>query len=216
MSSATPSFSRPPAVLHDMDWGTYTRIRRVFDQRRRGFRHTYDRGTLEIRSPLWEHETAAYMLGCFVNVLTEELSLPCQHGGSVSLRRKRKGRALESYNSYWIANAAKLLGKNHFDLRTDPPPDLAIEMDVVPSLLDRMSIYATLGVPEVWRLTSAELTFHILEAARYQVRTNSLSFPKLRSDDVARFMIQRWEIDNTTLALKFRRWVQEVLVKRPN
>ena len=37
----------------------------------------------------------------------------------------------------------------HLDLRVDLPSDLAIEMDVTHSSLDRMSIYAALGVPEV-------------------------------------------------------------------
>src|SRR5262249_50742014 len=129
MSTAAPSRPHAPAVLHDIDWGTYTRLRRVFD-RRRGFRLTYDRGTLEIMSPLWEHEQPAYMLGCFIDALVQELRLPYQPGGSVTLRRRRKSCGLEPDKCYWIASAGRLEGKTHLDLRVDPPPDLAIEMDV--------------------------------------------------------------------------------------
>ena len=75
-----PSSVKPaPAVLHDIDWGTYTRLLRAFERRRR-FRLTYDRGTLEIMSPLWEHEKPAYVLGTFIDVLTQELQLPCEPG----------------------------------------------------------------------------------------------------------------------------------------
>jgi Uma2 family endonuclease len=214
MSSAAPSASSVPAVLHNIDWGTYTRLMRALEGRRR-FRLTYDRGTLEIRSPLWEHENPAYLLGRFVDVLTEELRLPCRAGRSVTLRRKRKSRGLEADNCYWIANAARLQGKGRLDLRVDPPPDLAIEVDVTHSSLDRMSIYAALGVPEVWRLTKGGFAFHILEATGYQVRANSLSFPALASADLALFLTQPGPIDETALAVRFRSWVRQVLMTGP-
>ena len=214
MSTATPAARHVPAVLHDIDWGTYTRLLRAFE-RRRGFRLTYDRGTLEIMSPLWEHKRPSETLARFIYVLTEELQLPCQLGGSVTLRRRRKNRGLEPDKCYWIASARLLQGKTHLDLRVDPPPDLALEMDVTHSSLDRMSIYAALGVPEVWQVTAQGLTFHLLEEGRYQVHPNSLSFPRLASADLVDFLAELPKIDSTALALKFRKWVREVLLERP-
>jgi Uma2 family endonuclease len=214
MSSAARSASSVPAVLHTIDWGTYTRLLRALEARRR-FRLTYDRGTLEIMSPLWEHENPAYVLGRFVDVLTEELQLPCRAGGSVTLRRKRTSRGLEPDKCYGIASATQLQGRRRLDLRIDPPPGLAIEVDIRRSSLDRMSIYAALGVPGVWRLTSAGLAFHILHAGSYQTGTNSLSFPLLTSADLAGLLNQLGQVDDTALAVQFRNWVQQVLLKRP-
>jgi Uma2 family endonuclease len=176
--SGTASRRPPaPAVLDGIDWRTYTRLLRAFERWRR-VRLTYDRGTLEIRTPLLlEHEGPACLLGQFVDTLIEELQLPCRHGGSVTLRRRRKQRGLEPDSCYWIANAAKMRGRMRLDLRTDPPPDLAIEVDVTSSSLDRMSIYAALGIPEVWRLTTAALSFNVLVAGAYRVEPNSLAFP---------------------------------------
>src|SRR6266446_3318244 len=198
MATASARTEHPPAVLHDIDWHTYGRLLRALQQRRR-FRLTYDRGTLEIMSPLWEHEGPTYLLGSFIDALTEELNMPRRAGRSVTLRRKRKQRGLEPDNCYWIANARRLHGKVHLDLRIDPPPDLAVEVDVTASSLDRMSIYAALCVPEVWRLSPAGLTFHVLEAGAYQVRSNSLSFPQLTSADLAGFLAQLGQTDDTTL-----------------
>jgi Uma2 family endonuclease len=214
MSAAAPRTGHPPAVLHDVDWHTYTRLLRAFEGRRR-LRMTYDRGTLEIMSPLWEHEAPAYMLGCFIDVLTEELRLPRRAGRCVTLRRKRKRRGLEADNSYWIASAGRLQGKVHLDLRTDPPPDLTIEVDVTHRSLDRMSIYAALGVPEVWRLSAAGLAFYLLEAGAYQVRPNSRSFPQLASADLVGFLAQLGQTDDTTLVRQFRDWVRGQLLSRP-
>jgi Uma2 family endonuclease len=201
-------------VLHDIDWATYLRLLQAFQGQRR-FRLTYDRGTLEIMSPLWEHEEPAYLLGRFIDILTEEFHLPCRAGRSVTLRRQRKRRGLEPDNCYWIAHAARLQGKRRLDLRTDPPPDLAIEVEVTHSAVDRMSIYVALGVPEVWRLSMAGLAFHILEDGAYQVRPNSLSFPQLASADFGGFLAQLGQSDDTTLAQQFRDWVRQVLLSRP-
>src|SRR5262245_55456022 len=187
MSSVAPPAGSPPAVLYGIDWRTYTRLLRAFEGRHR-FRLTYDRGTLEIMSPLWEHERPAEVLGCFIVVLTEEFNLPRLAGRSVTLRRRRKRRGLEPNHCYWIASAPRLQGKTHLDLRVDPPPDLAVEIDVTRSSLDRMQIYAALGVPEVWRLSAAGLAFNVLQSGAYQVQPNSLAFPALAAADVAGFL----------------------------
>ena len=84
--------------------------------------------------------------------LTQELHLPFHLGRSTTLRRRRKQRGLEPDDCYWIAHASDMRGKTAFNSRTDPPPDLAIEVDITHSSLDRMAIYAKLRVPEVkWR-----------------------------------------------------------------
>lgn len=212
MSTAT-LHSGDTDLLHNIDWQTYSRLLRVFSGQRR--RLTYDQGILEIMSPLWEHEEPAYLLGRFVDVLTEELNLPCRAGRSVTLRRRRKQRGLESDNCYWIANAPRLKGKRRVDLRVDPPPDLAVEVDVSSSSLDRMSIYAALRVPEVWRLSSAGLAFHILEDGVYQVRPNSLAFPMLPSADLAGFLVLLDNADDTAIVRQFREWVRQRISPTP-
>jgi Uma2 family endonuclease len=211
MSTKTKRAKRAPALLHDIDWYTYTRLLHAFAHRR-GFRLTYDRGTLEIMSPRWDLERPSYILGRCIDLLTEELDLPCEAGGSVTLRRKRKGRGLEPDICYWIANAHRLLGKTRLDLRIDPPPDLAIEVDVTHTAMDRMSIYAALGVPEVWRLSPMGLEFRVLEKDGYKVHPQSLSFPRLKSADLERFLAQGKETEPAALIKQFRDWVRKTLL----
>jgi Uma2 family endonuclease len=214
MSTAVPPSRDRPAVLYDIDWHTYTRLLHVFERSRR-LRLTYDRGILEIREPLFEYEVPGGIAGRFVHVLTEELNLSMRGGGSVTLRRKRKQRGLESYNCYWIASAPRMKGKTHLDLRIDPPPDLAIEVDVRNSWLNRMSIYAAVSVPEVWRVSGRSLTFNILTAGAYQVHPNSLAFPQLASVALAGFLGQIGQTDDTTLVRQFRVWVRQHLLGDP-
>lgn len=83
-------------------------------------------------------------------------------------------------------------GKLDVDLRTDPPPDLAIEIDVTNSSLDRMGIYRSLRVPEVWRLEGDMLTFNVLRPnRRYAVQTHSLAFPQVTPANLLNFLSLR-------------------------
>jgi Uma2 family endonuclease len=203
----------PPARncvhLSDIDWQTYTRLLRTFGDHR-GVRLTYDRGELEIMSPSFLHEDGSNFLGRMIFVLTEELGLPIHGGGSVTMRRRRKKRGLEPDSCFWIANAQAMAGKTKLDLRTDPPPDLAVEIEVSRSALKRLAIYAALGVPEVWRFDGASLTFHLLDAGQYRVAMHSASFPQVAASDLLPFVQQAHQAgDQNAVTRQFRAWVRQ-------
>jgi Uma2 family endonuclease len=196
-------------VLDGVDWLTYSRLLRVFAERR-AIRLTYDRGRLEIMSPPCGFMGTGYRLGRFVDTLTEECGLPVQCGGSTTLRRRRKRRGLEPDNYFWIAHAIEIRGKRDVDLRKDPPPDLAIEVGVTRSSLDRMGIYAALGVPEVWRPEGRTVSFHLLGANRaYEAGTQSRTFPWLSSSDLSRFLALHDSEDMNAIGRQSRNWVRQ-------
>ncbi|HWG47087.1 MAG TPA: Uma2 family endonuclease [Gemmataceae bacterium] len=203
---------RDRLLLNRVDWRTYTRLLCIFADRR-GYRLTYDRGALEIMSPLPEHESDADFLGRLATTLTEELGLPIKAGRSTTLRRKRKQRGLEPDCCYWIANEPAMRGKRDLDLRVDPPPDLAIEVDVTSSSLNRMGIYRALGVPEVWRLDDQTLTFHVLGANRtYGVVSHSLSFPLVTAADLLPFFASCASQEENSVIRQFREWIRQRIV----
>lgn len=203
-------------LLYDVDWRSYSRFLRLFAERP-AYRLTYDRGALEIMSPLPLHEREAYLLGRFIDVLTDELSLPVVAGRSTTFRRRRGRRGLEPDNSYWIANAARVIGLTKIDLRIHPPPDLAIEVDVSRSSLNRMAVYATLGVPEVWRFDDPQtLAFLVLQPNRtYAVQGTSVAFPLVTSADLLGFLRFAAQQDDTAIMGHFRAWVRSRLPGAP-
>lgn len=207
MSTISSSSGRT-LLLDHVDWPTYSRLLRAFAERP-GIKLTYDRGRLEIMSPLHEHESDADFLGRLVVVLTEELKLPIKAGGSTTYRRRRKRRGLEADNSYWILSEPKVRGKRHIDLRVDPAPDLAIEVDVTRSSLDRMSIYAALKVLEVWRLAGGLLSFHVLQDDGTYAEGPSRVFPGLRAADLLPFFALRNQFDENEVIRRFRDWVKQ-------
>src|SRR4051794_35073035 len=171
---AAPSNS---LVLHGIEWRIYFPPLRLFNKPP-PIRLTYYPGDLEIMTLSPEHENLNLLLNHLVVAAAEELGVEIASYGSMTMRRRPRRRGLEADQCYWIANEARMRGRNRVDLRTDPPPDLVIEVDVSRSSLNRMAIYATLGVPEVWRLEAQGFSIQILGTnTQYSPSPNSLSFP---------------------------------------
>ncbi len=197
-------------LLEGIDWRTYSRLLRTFAERPK-IRLTYDRGKLEMMSPLLEHEDDGGFLGQMVHVLTEELNMPIKSGGSATMRRQLHERGIEADESFWIANAEGMKGRRRLDLRRDPPPDLAIEVDVSRSCLDRLAIYAALRVPEVWQLEGDDLHFYVLgPKGKYYLAEHSRSFPLITPSILLSFLHKaRKAGDQNPVIRAFRTWVRK-------
>ncbi len=193
-------------ILDGVSWGRYTRLLRLFEDRH--LRLTYDRGVLEIMTLSHRHENSSHFLGRLAVTLTEELDLPIKEGGSTTFRRRKAEKGLEPDNCYWIANEPDVRGKEEIDLRCDPPPDLAVEIDITRSSLNRMGIYASLHVPEVWRYDGLVLTFLRLLGGKYsEVETSSI-FPSIKPADLLRFLEMRQQLDENAVIRRFRTWIR--------
>ena len=136
-------------VLHDVGWNDYEAMLDIVGERH--IRVTYDRGTMEVAMPSQRHERAAQLIGLFVPRLAEELEIPYEPLGMTTWRKPDAEKGLEADQCYYIQNQAVVRDREVLDLDVDPPPDLAIEVDITSSSLNRMEIYAELRVPEVWR-----------------------------------------------------------------
>lgn len=201
---------RPRLVLRHVDWKTYTRLVRAFNERP-AVRLTFEQGKLEIMSPLAQVAGDAEFLGQLLTVMTEEMRLPCKAGGSTTLKRRQLLKGLEPDKCYWIASEAQMRGKARLDLAVDPPPDLAIEVDVTSSSLNRMVIYAALGVREVWRVEGGVLAFHVLTGGAYASASASPTFPLVTAPELMSFVSLRNSQGETDVRLQFRAWLRQRL-----
>ena len=194
-------------LLSGISWATYESL--LADTQNHGTRFTYDRGYLEMMSPSREHERLKTLMGRMIETMTEELAIPVSSAGSTTLKAQWKERGLEADESYYVANEPRVRGRDEIDLRMDPPPDLAIEVDISQSSLDQLSIYADLGVPEVWLFDGTTLKVHELQPdGVYAQRPRSPSFPFLPLEQIEAFLARRDESDETTWIRSFRAWVK--------
>lgn len=211
MSTAETS-SEQRLVLYSEPWETYTRLLRLFDERRH-LRITYDRGALEIMTLSAEHEGWKHLIGRLVATLTEELNLPIAGYGSLTMKRRGKLKGLEPDECFWIANEHLVRNLKRYVPRRDPPPDLVVEVEVSRSALNRIGIYAKLQVPEVWRFDGARCEFLLLDESGTLVPAmHSRSFPTLAASDIEHFLSLRGTIDENGLIRQFREWIRA----RPN
>ncbi len=211
----TPSTS-PTAgsqlVLHDISWEKYEQLLEIFAEHP-ALRMTYYKGTLELMTPLPEHEKYSWTLGRLLVVLSEELGLEIIGLKSTTWRSKPKAVGKEADQCFYIQNEAVMRGKIKIDLKNDPPPDLAIEIDTTNSSIDKMTVYAELKVPEVWRFDDGKLTVNILTNTGYVDSETSLAFESFPVQELVRFMqIDSQKGENARIR-EFREWVRANIVK---
>jgi Uma2 family endonuclease len=212
----SPSETAPAGILFErVSWDDYEAMLRIVGKR--PIRVTYDRGRMEIMSPLWKHGSVSYLLGRLVDVLTEELDVPVEAADPVTFSRHDLEKGAEPDKCHYLGDHAALVrGKQRLEMGVDPPPDLVIEADVTHSSLDRLGIYAALGVREVWRFDRQTLQFFHLQAdGSLQPRDTSLNFPGLPLTVVAQFLEQASDADKTAWIRTFRVYVRDTLAPRP-
>lgn len=199
-------------VLYSVPWKSYEGLLHALDGRR--LRISYDRGTLEIMTIAFPHEFFKTLFARMIETLTLELNIPLVPGGSMTFRREVLERGVEADECYWIANAALMLGKVEYDIESDPPPDLAVEIDITKSSINRLGIYAALKVREIWQFDGSELRVHHLVGKKYRVKEQSRAFPFLPVQELMRFVQQAESEDQTAVMRSFTQWVRDEIIPR--
>lgn len=189
ISTAPPrTLAETRIVFHSLPWQGYQQILQALPQGRAA-RLIYDRGTLEIAMPSELHEFTKELIGLFIRVLVVELGLNLKTLGSTTLDREDLDRGAEPDNAYYIQNQPLVAGRR-VDLATDPPPDLVVEVDITHTDMDKLSLYAALGVPEFWRYNGETWHIYQLQSEAYQEVEHSPTFPQIPKELLCQFLAQ--------------------------
>ena len=203
---STPSEQR--TVLQNISWQTFVALLRETGSDR-GTRFAYDCGTLEIMTPLYEHENPKIQFDRFIFALAEELEIEIKSAGSMTLKREEVNRGIEPDNCYYIQKEPAVRGRQELDLETDPPPDLAIEIDITSSSVNKFGIYSVLGISELWRYNGRDLNFYQCLEGQYVKCEFSTAFSLLSVTEMSRFIEQSKTIGEIALLKSFRAWVRD-------
>lgn len=198
--------------LPEVSWQTYVNLRRESDNSGRHLRITFDQGRMEIMSPSQKHKHKKTLIGRMIETYTEELNIPINSSGSTTFQDELAEKGLEPDECYYVQNEAAVRGLDDIKLGIDPPPDLAIEVDITTSVIKRLPIYAAFGFPEVWRYRKGLIEVHVLgEGGQYYLSDSSRCFPNLPVANLADFLTTKGQTDETTWIRGFRAWVRETL-----
>jgi Uma2 family endonuclease len=197
-------------VLRNISWETYERL--LADHEDTSVpRFTYDRGDLEIMSPRPEHEDRTWASERIIEAFVLQKGIEFRNTRSSTFRRHDLERGFEADASFYIQNEAAVRQNNEFDLVVDPPPDLVIEIDVTNSSIDELSVFAAVGIPEVWRHAEGKFRFMRLSSGKYVAVEESLVLPGASASDVS-FLVGAVGTTGRAAWLKrVQAWVQEIL-----
>jgi Uma2 family endonuclease len=171
-------------------------------------RLSYYQGDLEFMTPLFTHENYNRQIDRAIILLAEELDRDYALVGSMTIKRPDLESGKEPDSCYYIANESAVRGKTKLDFTQDPPPDLAIEIDITSSSLNQLALYAELGVGEVWRYNRKALIFYQLQSGKYTIVDRSPTFPILSPDRVLEFLAD-CQADGINQSVKnLRKWIQ--------
>ena len=207
--------SVPPGqrvILKNVSWQEFEAILEELGDHRAA-RLAYDDGTLEIMTPLPEHEDNKEIVGDLVKALLEELDIEFRSLGSTTFKNKSMAQGVEPDQCFYIQNEAAIRGKKRIDLTIDPPPDLGLEVDVTSRT--HPSIYQALRVPELWRFDQDKLQINILHNGNYIESEDSLNFPGITLVEVIPRYLKQSKTAGRNATLKaFRTWVREHLASK--
>ena len=165
-------------LLRDVSWKEYVIFRELFD--RLGLRMTYLRGALELMSPSPEHELWKTNIARFIELYAYLMNIDLYGYGSTTFKKEAKERGAEPDECY-------LVGK-----KLDDFPEIVLEVIHTAPLLNKLDVYAGMGVSEVWIFKDGRFSLYALDraASQYTEIPRSRLLPELDFALVARYAVR--------------------------
>lgn len=198
-------------LLHNVSWETYERL--IDEREERSVpRFFYDRGELEIMSPSIEHDRISRIVALLVELVAVEVGLDVDSVGSTTFKSEELERAFEPDECFYFAGTAEQVrGKHDIDLDAgDPPPELVVEVDLTNPSLNKLPIYAQLGVAEVWRFAGSKPEILVLDPSgvSYEASERSRILPIL-TNDLSRLVEEGLTSKRPDWVRRVREWVRQ-------
>jgi Uma2 family endonuclease len=176
-------------------------------------RAAYDGKDMEImvKGPL--HEDFRSLLGRFVEEVAAESGLRFLGLGETTWKRRDVERGLESDQCFYfdadkIATAQAALKRKDNDVAGYPNPDLAIEVDISPSLVDRPAIYAALRILEIWRFDGEAMRIERLTEAGLYERVDRSGWLAVDATEIVDWITAEDAQDRGGWARRLRDWAR--------
>lgn len=177
-------------TIPNVNWQEFEAILQELGEKRSS-RVVYSHNTLEIMVPLPEHELPTDLISDLVKMILKATGKRYQPFRSTTF--KKEGIAgVEPDASFYIENYQQMINRRRLE-PNDPPPDLAIEIDVTsPTTL---AAYEALEVPELWIFTQGKLSIYLFENGKYIQSETSPNFPNIEISEIVSTAVERsWQV----------------------
>ena len=194
-------------LMQNVQWDDYAELVEGMNGQN-GLRITYLKGGLEVMSPLPNHEKYKELLSDLARLISYETGIALEKLGSTTFNKEWLYNGVEPDTCFYIQNASKIIGKNRIDLAVDPPPDIAVEIDISHRSTTKLKIYEELKVPEIWLYDEQQLHIFLLSENGYIASPTSQSFPFLTSEALTHFLELSKTLGQGAALKAFREWVK--------
>ncbi len=231
MSTTSASNPRPRSLLEgvppetrviiaDVTWNDYERVVGAIAPGE-NCRVAYDGKDIELMNVGPVHDSLGEILSQFINLVTEELAIDLRGLRSTTWKRRKLKRGIEADLSYYF-DPAKLatfdaeMARWSDKIKDYPNPDLAVEVDLSRSKIDRPGIYAALKVSEVWRVRDKKVVIEHPQPEGIYAPAPRSQFLPVAPDDVTRWVLEEDARGSVTWKQRLREWARNELAPRLN
>ena len=215
MSTRTLSYyeivsNLPPdaaVTFRDVGWDEYEELLEQVGEAEH-LRISFDDGVLQVMTLSAEHEKYARFFESLMTAIRLRLHIDILSFGSATMRKKGERKGNEPDACFYVQTAHLIGNRLQLDFATDPPPDIAVEVDVHHDSRNKLAIYAALGVPEVWRFDGSALAIYLLEHDSYQESPASLAFPNLTNRLLTNVLARVGSEGELKALMAFDEWLQ--------
>jgi len=173
-------------------------------------RISYSDGRLEIVRPSFRQEKIKGLINRLVTITCDELEIDWLSVGSVTLKKRPSGKGSEADDCFYFAAASTISRQDTLDLACDPPPDIIVEIDLTSESTRKLQIYASFGIPEVWRYQQDRLEILKLKGHRYLPSAASQFLPVLTADRLTQFVAECEMAGDLQAQRNLRAWIKTV------
>jgi Uma2 family endonuclease len=190
-----------PAIFHNVSWEEYEQLTDELVDRS-GVRVSFYEGTLEIMTTSTEHDFYEDLLQDLIRFLSVRLNFRFRSFGRATMKKSGRQTGKEPDGCYFIKSCALIGRRKHLDFEHDPPPDIAVEIDLTARSIPKLPIYHALEVPEVRIYDGTKLTIHRRNDQGYASVERSEELPMLTSQLLTDFLTEAGETEDENQLLQ--------------
>lgn len=200
-------------TFQDVSWDEYEELLEQVGEAK-GLRISYDNGSLQAMTISAEHEKYSEFIKSLIAGIRLRLRLNILSFGSATMRKRKRRKGNEPDACFYVQTASLIGNKVQLDFETDPPPDIAVEIDVHHDSRSKFPIYIGLGVPEIWRYDGEVVTIYQLtekpESATsvYVERDTSTALPLLTAQLLTEMYDRMRKEGELNALLAFDEWLR--------
>ena len=195
-------------ILYEQSWEDYENLLETVGEAS-GLRISFDSEILEIMTFSTEHENYARLIQMLTGILSLRLDIDIESFGSATIKKSRFAKGTEPDACFYVQSIEQIGNKIRLDFSVDPPPDIAVEIDLYHESLDKFPIYAALGVAEIWRYAGDKFEIHKLTDGVYNSIEKSESLPVLSAEILGNLLNRSRQERQTVILKEFENWLKK-------